>query len=1223
VTVYTFPGQGAAVIARSGNSVVVLGAADEAGVVSAAGKEALLLGGDVSSQPKKGRPIYLDFYDNTSFESYVHPMKMDGRKDYWPFFRLLKGGKSINACRSVMMNPAPNVVDWSPIDYEVLEAEREKGLATVKVWNGEAPLWGYNAHPEAMLKVSDTTLFQWNGASISGAHFFAWGMPMETSLQLGLGYLRQVMERYVSSPAVGGWLIDSGAPGDECGFGHDRACLSWDHSVVGQIQWRQWLKEVQHWTLEDLGQRWYNDRNHFTNWDEVMVPDPNEFFGQLGDDSYRLEEGWQTQNVTDSTQDPDDTKWAPVAMPPSQEEAFFPSKGTNYFQDSFDPGDWWKQQKEKGATDVWLVFEQIGTGGNKETAVWWNNNPVDLPKDIESVYGPFAVRVTDLIQSGSNQLRVRLPCISEICRGKLGGTVFLTVHEPKRLPYLGREANARYEDLIGWQYWASAEMIRHNYELARKIDPDRSCILAPGGADGNTSYFCELAADYGIGTQDSGRESNYHPWFSGFGLVNGFYSTGEESNFPPKETPIGDALQRDFGWILFEADSNHSLYGSPEFYMNREKDDGWFTKHQRQIELFGKYLREQPKIVLFRSTESIQYNSQQYRIWDIGRNGTLEKAHYDEVYATEREVKAGMLDRYPVMMDIGSEFMEADVVAAIEKYVENGGTFIALQCTGRHTGLDPDSNPLASLSGFKIANQNETGNVTFASTLPLFKGWEGKQFEGPGVGLEPAENGDAGAGGVGAGDNPVIPLAKWDDGSVAVGYRKVGKGQVIVLGSTFWSNGKDNSGVWQTTDELNRQFLERLFTDCGVNRVTNASLPDIWTRKMVTKNGRQNWLMAFNSLNSEQTADVWMATDGQPDEVIDLDTGGSVPFTFENNGVSIQQVDFKPYEVKVFGVKRGGIVEDLAVWWQEKTTYWKKTPAQLAAAAITLPDARQKGVEDVIPLDEWQFKTDPDNSLSQQTEWLQANYDDTQWEKVKPEPWTILNPALKDYHGTGLYRYKFTLPGDWSGRKILLCLSNWDKPIVYNHGDFFVNGEKVASYDAHGWSQTYNYDITGQVHPGGNILALQVNGGDELGGIGGVIWIESWTPLAPTIDLSGTWQAIQEDYVNQGDATIPGTGAAKYLTRSVEIPADWKGKSVFLQWSSDKQWVGSIMINGCPISYNDASHPFGLFSRVNVTPYLKPGEANTIKVWPFLTMNPAAKDVIQDCQLDTIEIGCK
>jgi len=127
--------------------------------------------------------------------------------------------------------------------------------------------------------------------------------------------------------------------------------------------------------------------------------------------------------------------------------------------------------------------------------------------------------------------------------------------------------------------------------------------------------------------------------------------------------------------------------------------------------------------------------------------------------------------------------------------------------------------------------------------------------------------------------------------------------------------------------------------------VTNASIPELWTRKMVTKNGLQSWLMALNGNPEPHEADLWMKTDAAPDEVIDLQTGAKRPFIFENGGVSLRGVHFDAYQAKAFAVRRGSLVKRLAVWWVEKTTYWKRTAAEKEAAAWSGPRRRMSATK--------------------------------------------------------------------------------------------------------------------------------------------------------------------------------------------------------------------------------------------------------------------------------------
>ena len=128
-------------------------------------------------------------------------------------------------------------------------------------------------------------------------------------------------------------------------------------------------------------------------------------------------------------------------------------------------------------------------------------------------------------------------------------------------------------------------------------------------------------------------------------------------------------LTRMLGWILIDGDSNHDLFWDIEDYIQEEKSTGWFTKNQRLLQLVGKSLREKPGVVVFRSARTHRLGDPAPWNWDIGR-GELQAAHYDNVYATEREVLLGLVQDYPVLFDAGTEFMDEDVVQALTRYVD-------------------------------------------------------------------------------------------------------------------------------------------------------------------------------------------------------------------------------------------------------------------------------------------------------------------------------------------------------------------------------------------------------------------------------------------------------------------------------------------------------------------------------------------------------------------------
>ena len=72
------------------------------------------------------------------------------------------------------------------------------------------------------------------------------------------------------------------------------------------------------------------------------------------------------------------------------------------------------------------------------------------------------------------------------------------------------------------------------------------------------------------------------------------------------------------------------------------------------------------------------------------------------------------------------------------------------------------------------------------------------------------------------------------------------------------------------------------------------------------------------------------------------------------------------------------------------------------------------------------------------------------------------------------------------------------------------------------------------------------------------------------------------------------------------------------------QWLGSVVVNGRPINYNGYLHPFGLRAEVNLTPYLQPGRANRIELWPFATIprHEKPKQTVADLEVQSIRVGC-
>jgi hypothetical protein len=704
--------------------------------------------------------------------------------------------------------------------------------------------------------------------------------------------------------------------------------------------------------------------------------------------------------------------------------------------------------------------------------------------------------------------------------------------------------------------------------------------------------------------------------------------------------------------MLINAEGLYMEWRDPYCYYELEKQTGWFTQNHRKYELFGKYLPEKPGIALVTSSESslLGYEGHSEWDWNLGR-GELQASHYDNVYVTESMLANGLADEYPVLFDCDTLTMSPATIAALRRYVEQGGTFIATQNSGRHSLLEPDVWPISELTGFKVLGVGKHGTVTFGKNLPIFHGWEGKQFDGEGSALDWKDTQSAKHVSVALAPeaNNAVALARWEDGSVAVGMRTLGKGRVIVLGSTFWRNGRDlgGTGMWRT-DHVEPVFFERLFTDLGVKRTDDASTPDVYTRKVITKNGLQEWLIAMNTLGTDTTADVSMAVAQPPAQVWDMNTKKPVEFTYADGWLHLKNVTLPPYGTVIYGVQRGSLSAGLDIWWLEKTKFWtRRTPLTPAVA----PPPEDSKNPPTIAFETWKFLADGDGAVSKSDDWTAPGFADATWRAADNEPWNLQFADLKDYGGVGLYRSRpFALPAGWKQRRVTLNADAYPDGWIgtcWTSCEFYLNGRHLDDFP---WPHR-KLDLTDLLQPTGNVLCLKVVGRKPGGDypLSGLLlcafWLEPEITLAPSVSLLGPWTSFAGDWTTSQPVTLPGTDPkltddcrmkpginpvlTNHLVREVAIPADWRGRQVYVHavtpyMNTTKPIMtvglalGMLMINGQALPIGVRNTP--LDETLNVTRYLKFGESNRFELWPrspaygsMTEVNLVVNDLVLGC----------
>lgn len=1196
--IHEYQPYGAIIAFRTGRNVVVLGDSDAAKLEVSAASDLSLRGTDVRFAPATAYPAYLDAYDLHNVRFHDIPMRTLNKaplQSQWDFEKKFGGGGMQFTEPGFWSEcPAPGVTDWATVDYGLGQAKRNQSYLTLEPnIEGWMPLWYYNNTAFQRAMPSPSILIDaWNngGAGPAGTTYEGFGLTEAQKEQGPYWFLREVVERYRQDPNLIAWMPLGGFPGGEFGF-HDRATGFFDYSPGGQGAFRGWLVHDRGMTLASLGLRWYGDERHFTDWLQVTLPDVNSFFGDpFAPDSIKLNGVWQWQPTAAQTPTPasepqpptlDGAKWVPYNTVPSQEAALLPH-GHAYYRKQFELSEAEVKQAKFLVVDAYVH-------STKPLTVWLNGAFLHQQKlapwlPEAAKYEQFSVQVAGKLKQGQNELLFDVPPHDgDNSEGRILGTVFFTPRKPERYPNLGPHENARYVDLKDWETHGYYQLTSGTFKQFRSLDPNRPEILSGDDYFNLGDYEGMLAVNYGLALQNTGREAGYSSRPSGHGIVDGFYNSSEESS--TASSPA--ALQQELGWMLFDADAQHVFYYRIDDNMKIEASTGWFSKNANLLRLIGKAMRERPDVLLLLDPETSRLGFTDPQQSDIAM-GALEQMHLDSGCLTPWDLSHGFGEGYPVMFDCGTRVMDQPLLDSITKYVEAGGTYVACADTGRNSPLVPDAWPISQLTGFRIRSTDEKGSVTFANNLPVAAPLAGIKFpsaDGAGDSLEAALPG-------------VQTLATWQDGTIAVGFRQFGRGRIIVIGmhdlpkSGFALN-QPAPGGGVASERIEGILLESL----GVNRTSFCATLNIWTRKLVAKNGLDDWLVAFNSQNSAATADVEIKVDKKPEIVTDLETGAKVEFSYTDDGwVRIHSVSFGPLGTHVFGVSRGTLLDGIQTWWQEKTRYWQEKTSPV-------PHDFPSPAPGTISIKDWRFSTDEDGRLASDANTRLQTFDDTKWKPMRSAPWKDLSPELTQFKGNTYYRSAFTIPQDWDGHEIELNMYSWDTPIVFGDAQFAIDGKPFAKYSPiFGTSQTLNYDVTAMAKPGPHVLSVSVTHRsdlDDVSGafIAGAIWLSPSPRFVEHVDLNGNWDAVGDDWVSVQPIVIPGKGVAKYIRKSFAAPADWKEKPVFIMIDAPIPFA-TLVINGTLIDKNLYLHQMGSSTLLNLSPYIHAGGDNVIELWP-------------------------
>jgi len=1005
---------------------------------------------------------------------------------------------------------------------------REYGLPVVLNTNGMIPMWVTDFYREENLMKAPGYL--------GGYH------SMGGNYQTGEGFLdwASVDARQEVLDVLANALQENNAenviefmePHGELAHGEFTVFL--EHGPVADASFRNFLRE-KYGKISAVAKRW--KESNLSRWEEITLPAIADFAG-YGPNATDLEGEWQYRLAKDA-----DWTGKVLRMPGHDIGLFLPEERA-VIRRTFRLN---SRTKGKG---IWLYVWDLSNRA-RETVVARLNGTVVAEDHCSHGTNHWMVReVSKFLKSGTNEIELELP------NGRCAYKVYLTGEEPKAYPYFGEGKNAKWADWCAWQQDVRKKAVRRGLETLRSVEPNKSILaMAP---DKYYTDMRELAAEFGTRFHNTGYMAAF--WCERLPML--MRSKGLPFSLEPGG-PAHDVkgFKRMTNYYLSEGVNgiHYFIHIGSVFWDDEIRAE--FERRLPALKMMGRYAQPQNEIAELMDSSIDQLLGYP---WRQDLNSAYPSGYMDWRFpavfgdsfqidgVTPYDFANGDIAKYRFVLDSNTTVMTPDQVRDIERYVRGGGTFVAMFQSGRHAPEKPDCWMLDELAGVKHLALDNYAYVPDKQGQPRITLMSKRRKAIPETELV-ADGADEmkivpSAACDGASLEPtaadVKTLVRWEDGSAAVTLRQVGNGRIIVFGLRPGSL----YGGWEF------QILSRILTSCGAKKkVFSARCGRGMGRQYLTNDG----LFDVFYLDQSDKDGVYSISfrDGKSRPLTNVLTGEEVPLEG-----SLSADDFimatSPHGEEASAAWHW--VQNQFGWWQGG---WKGERPR---------GARKVNREDWV--------------LDLSDGWKVAD------SEKRIEPWVYGEEIFTNAY---VCTRKFTVPASWTDAEIEL----WG---VGTYSFMFSAGQFAVRLDGR--------EIQGMKREGIDGLRLPVRPGEthtlellvtrdnhpRVRGFGGPIYLYRRPNPKSTLDLSGPWEAFR----TFSDATpsvvsLPGKyGKAVALRRSVIVPADWKHGRVRIDYTTQKDRLTGVIVNGHYL--RRYHHFFGPRTDLDITPWIVFGQKNEI-----------------------------
>lgn len=933
--------------------------------------------------------------------------------------------------------------------------------------------------------------------------------------------------------------------------------------------WQAYLRDGLKLDLASASQRHTGRPDAWRSWDEVPVPRVRDFVG--GEPAAAIElrsGGWEGK--ADRGKAGDAAGWFDPARDPGgwvpldANDALIMQHGRDH-----GPGEpvyWLRRTVElpagRLATPQFLhVSRNWWHGPHSRLRAWLNGRPLADLTDYNPVAADNAMcfALGDSAVAGSNVL------VLDVRAEPIPSFIFIAPVGRQVYPDLGEPLNRRWFDALEFAARLRAEGMEASMRATRQGDATRPMkVMAPGN---HYDALVELFGRYGAYPHDTGQAGAcWAPWTTSAILARG----GQHSSEPGSPGESVEALRQMMAFYLMLGDDAVDIVFHNDLYRTKPELAQWLAANRQLLDCIGKARRETPQVAVLRSNRATRLGFGAPYNWDITR-GELQACGRTGQIVDLPDVAAGFVDAFPVLFDAGTAVLTEADIDTIEGYVRRGGTFVALHNTGMHSIERANAWPISRLTGLKPKQDAPIGgkNIRFSDTQDLCPGMRGRDVQGWGLVLDWMKRDVTGASlSLEPTDGAVEAIASWQDGlGVAIGCRRLGKGRVFTLGSTWWRDSRDYDRAFRN-DPGKRPQLDQLLTALGVPRASTTPAPEVWAEQWRSKNGIFDIYpvaMLRTQPDTAVTGDITLLRAAAPAAIWEVSKPGSPAMAtrWADGRLVLPGITAEPMLPRVFAAPRADLRLAALHWLQTQREQWSRLEAVEPVAAPPPAPAAE-----VLPLvDGWRAS---DGATVEG------------WQQDAPPTWKPVQ--LGSFAAMGFPEdarvaavRRIVLPTEWNGRRVRLVFDAYTWFFGLNpHARLWLDGKPLAPPGGNEAvfrpqpDSSFNLDVTEQARDGVLLLALEIDGraaakpGWSPGrpaGVTGVFYLRPEDAPLATQPLDA-WQAASD--VNVLSPAPSGmTATYNVLETRFTLPASWPGRRLFLR--TPATGLNTLILNNRPI----------------------------------------------------------